>query len=144
LGVQVLPGALFLFGLTLFRGDPMYRWFLVIGVWLLVGALGALFWLGWQVTQNGISLRLSEPPAPIKVEVINPVSLPTPLEVNVSSLPLTIPQRFSVAVEGPVQAETGLLRCPICGKGTVLPVRWNLLTGAIVWRCTACGAEFGP
>jgi len=122
----------------------VYRWFLVAGLWLLVGALGALFWLGFEVTRNGIALRLSEPSGPIKVEVTNPISLPVPLEVRVSSLPLTIPARFSVAVEGPVEAETGLLLCPVCREGALLPVRWNLLTGAILWRCSACGAEFGP
>jgi len=29
--------------------------------------------------------------------------------------------------------------CPHCGEGVLLPVRWNLLTGEITWRCTACG-----
>lgn len=122
----------------------MYRAFLVLGLWFLVGALAALLWLGFQVVQNGINLRLSEPPKPWRVEVVNPLSLPAPLEVRVSSLPLAIPERFRVGVEGPVQAETDLLRCPACGKGTLLPVRWNLLTGAFVWRCPACGQEFGP
>lgn len=122
----------------------MYRAFLVLGIWLLVGALAAFLWLGFRVAQDGVALRLVEPQRPLRVEVVNPLIFPSPLEVRVSSLPLAIPQRFLVGVEGPVQAETDLLRCPACGKGALLPVRWNLLSGAIVWRCPACGREFGP
>lgn len=122
----------------------MYRAFLVLGIWLLAGALAVLLWLGFRVVQDGVALRLVEPREPLRVEVVNPLNLPSPLEVRVSSLPLTLPQRFSVGVEGPVQAETDLLRCPLCKRGTLLPVRWSLLTGAITWRCSACGQGFGP
>lgn len=122
----------------------MYRWLLVLGVWALALALGALFFLGWQATHQGIPLRLEEPKNPVRVEVANPLVLTAPLEVRVSSLPLEIPARFTVAVEGPVRADTGLLRCPVCGEGILLPVRVNLFTGAITWRCTACGEEVGP
>ncbi|MCS7216861.1 MAG: hypothetical protein NZ924_04170 [Candidatus Bipolaricaulota bacterium] len=119
----------------------MYRGFLVAGIWALVLALGALFWLGWQALHRGLPLQLE---SPVRVEVAHPLALTAPLEVRVVALPLTLPARFGVAVEGPVRAETELLRCPRCREGGVLPVRWSLLTGAVVWRCGACGAEVGP
>ncbi len=122
----------------------MYRWLLLAGIWLLVGALGALFWLGWQVLQTGLTLRVVELHSPLQVEVTNPVALSLPLEVRVSSLPVVVPGRFRVEVEGPVQAETGLLLCPLCGKGSLIPVRWNILSGAIHWRCAQCHREVGP
>ena len=122
----------------------MYRWLLVGGLWALVGVLGAFFWLGWQVLQTGVALRLEEPRAALPVKLATPVILSTPLEVRVVSLPLEISEPLSVGVEGPVHVETDLLRCPSCGKGLLLPVRWNLLSGAITWRCLACGQEFGP
>lgn len=122
----------------------MYRWLLVIGLWTVALALGALFFLGWQALNNGIPLRLEEPKSPLRVEVNNPLVLTAPLEVRVSALPLEIPEQFTVAVEGPVRADTGILRCPACGEGTLLPVRINLLSGAITWRCTACAKEFRP
>lgn len=122
----------------------MYRWLLLAGIWLLVGALGALFWLGWQVRQAGLTLKMAELQSPLRVEVTNPLHLSAPLEVRVSSLPLAIPEGFRVAVEGPVHADTGFLQCPFCGKGQLLPVRWNILSGSITWRCMACGREFGP
>ncbi len=121
----------------------MYRWLLVAGIWLLVGALAALFWLGWRTMHSGVTLRLAELSQPLPVEVTHPLVLP-PLEVRVASLPLAIPAGFRVALEGPVQAETELFRCPSCGKGQLLPVRWHIFTGAITWRCLACGQEFGP
>ncbi len=122
----------------------MYRWLLVIGVWTLALALGALFFLGWQALRGGVPLRLEEPKNPVRVEVTNPLVLTTPFEVRVSSLPLEIPARFIVAVEGPVRADTGLLRCPACGEGILLPVRISLFSGALTWRCTACDQEFHP
>ncbi len=122
----------------------MYRWFLTLGLWTLVGVFGSFFWLGWKVLHEGLPVRVSELRAPMAVELANPVVVSAPLEVRVTSIPVQVPTRFSVAVEGPVQAETGLLRCPRCGEGLLLPVRLNLFSGAITWRCAVCGAEFGP
>ncbi|MBC7318542.1 hypothetical protein H5T57_04795 [Candidatus Bipolaricaulota bacterium] len=122
----------------------MHRWLLILGLWALVGVLAAFFWLGWQVVREGVPVRVAELRAPLPVEVENPVVLSSPLEVRVASLPWAVPEKFSVTVEGPVRAETGLLRCPRCGEGILLPVRVNLFSGAITWQCTACGAEFGP
>ncbi|MGQ9699850.1 MAG: hypothetical protein ACUVQS_02105 [Candidatus Bipolaricaulaceae bacterium] len=122
----------------------MYRWVLVACLLALVGILSAFFWLGWKALHEGLMVQVRELSAPLEVTVGNPVVLRSPVEVQVISLPLAIPARFSVGVEGPVQADTGLLRCPRCGEGTLLPVRINLFSGEIRWRCTTCGEEFGP
>jgi len=125
----------------------VYRVLLVLGLFLVAGLLGAFLFLGFKITREGIPVRLSEPvslPGPLEVELSSPVSLSAPLQVEVEKISLSLPERFSVTLAEPVEAEVNLLRCPQCRDGTLIPVRWNLLTGEITWRCSSCGYEIKP
>lgn len=125
----------------------MSRWVLHILLVAVVGMLGLLVGLCFRVMHEGIPVRLAEPfslESPVNVKLAQPVDLAGPLVVEVKELPLVIPGRFAVEVASPVQAETGFLSCPRCGQGLLIPVRFNLLSGAITWRCSLCGYEFGP
>lgn len=124
----------------------MYRWLSVAALVGVLGLLGMLLWVALGLVRDGIPVRFSPPllASPVAVGLVSPVRLEEPFSVKVVELPISFPARLSVAVEGPVEAEVGVLRCPHCRKGTVIPVRWNLFTGAITWRCPSCGQEFGP
>ncbi|MCS7239896.1 MAG: hypothetical protein NZ651_01395 [Candidatus Bipolaricaulota bacterium] len=125
----------------------MSRWLLNALLLAVIGLLGLFVGLSLRVMREGIPVRLAGPltlEGPVSVKLAQPVGLADPIAVEVRELPLVIPSRFSVEVGSPVQAETGFLACPKCPLGLVIPVRFNLLSGAITWRCTACGYEFGP
>jgi len=125
----------------------VYRILLVLGLFLVAGVLGAFLFLGFQVMREGIPVRLSEPvslPGPLEVRLAGPVRLSAPLQVEVEKIALSFPEKFSASLAEPVEAEVNLLRCPKCGSGTLIPVRWNLLTGEITWRCSSCGYEIKP
>ncbi len=125
----------------------MYRVLLVLGLFLVAGLLGAFLFLGLKIAREGVPVRLSEPvslPKPLEVQLAGPVTLSAPLQVEVEKISLSLPERFSVSLAGPVEAQVDLLRCPKCQNGTLIPVRWNLLTGEITWRCSSCGHEIKP
>lgn len=115
----------------------MQRWLLVGALWALVGVLAALFWLGWRLERTGVPVRLTG-------DTSLSVRVAAPLEVGVSSFPWQISPPFSVTVAGSVGLDTPIPRCPACGEGPLIPVRWDLLSGTITWRCLHCGREFGP
>lgn len=125
----------------------MYRVLIVLGLFLVAGVLSAFLFLGFKIMREGIPVRLSERvslPRPLEVQLVGPVSLTTPLQVEVAKISLSFPDNFFVSLSQPVEVD--LLRCPQCRSGTLLPVRWNLLTGEILWRCSSCGYEIklGP
>lgn len=125
----------------------MYRALIVLGLFLVAGILGAFLVLGFKIAREGVPVRLSEPvslPGPLEVQLARPVTLSAPLKVEVEKISLSLPERFSVSLSEPVEAEVNLLRCPQCRSGTLIPVRWNLLTGEITWRCSSCGHEIKP
>jgi hypothetical protein len=43
---------------------------------------------------------------------------------------------------GPVPVALAPVPCPSCG-GTMVPVRWQPLTGEIEWQCAECDLTFG-
>ncbi len=64
------------------------------------------------------------------------------LENATGGIDLSMPQPVNLVATGPdnkpVPADLSVFRCPKCG-GTMLPVRFNMLTGDITWKCTECG-----
>jgi predicted RNA-binding Zn-ribbon protein involved in translation (DUF1610 family) len=55
---------------------------------------------------------------------------------------LVMPEPVNLIATGPdkepIPTDVSILRCPECG-GDMIPVRYNLFTGDITWRCTDCG-----
>ncbi|MEA3238313.1 MAG: hypothetical protein U9Q94_00795 [Candidatus Bipolaricaulota bacterium] len=63
------------------------------------------------------------------------------LENATDGIDLTMPTPVNLVATGPenqpVSTDLSLFRCPKCG-GTMLPVRFNMLTGQITWKCPEC------
>jgi ribosomal protein S27AE len=98
---------------------------------VLTGLLISTFVLLFKISHDGIAIRLTG-----RVEVTNATTGVT------GEVSLVMPNPVSLIATGPRQepipANLSLIPCPKCG-GTMLPVRFNLWTGAIEWRCLTCG-----
>lgn len=121
----------------------MNRWLLGTGFVVVVGLLTSLLVLGIVLATRGISVQLAEP-----IHISGPltiggnITVQEPIAVTMDAMEIRVPQPVAVALPRDtldVRATLGGAPCPRCGEGVLLPVRWNLLTGEIVWRCTACG-----
>jgi len=123
----------------------MNRWVLGGTLVIVVGLLAALLAMVVGLSTRGLTVRLAGPVAlqdPVEVSVRGTIALHEPLEVTVAELALDLPQPLLVETSPSgmgVRAAIEGLSCPQCEKGLLLPVRWNLFTGEITWRCTACG-----
>jgi len=80
----------------------------------------------------------------IRVEHAGTVALTGMYDRVELRMPDPVTLRMPEAVEGtissaefPVQLQFG--GCPDCG-GTMVPIRWDLWTGEIEWRCSGCEA----
>ncbi|MCX7750079.1 MAG: zf-TFIIB domain-containing protein [Candidatus Bipolaricaulota bacterium] len=120
----------------------MYRWVLGLGILVVVGLLAALLVLTWGIATRGVRVEVVEPlriQGPLAVG--GTIGVEGPVEVGMGAVELRVGAPLRVeAPPGPfeVRASLGGAPCPRCG-GTLLPVRWNLLTGEITWRCPSCG-----
>ncbi|GAB4309597.1 MAG: hypothetical protein Kow0097_10730 [Candidatus Bipolaricaulota bacterium] len=121
----------------------MNRWLLGTGFVVVVGLLTSLLVLSLSLATRGISVQLAEP-----IQISGPltiggnITVQDPIVVTMDAMEIRVPQPVAVELPGDaldVRATLGGAPCPHCGEGTLLPVRWNLLTGEITWRCTACG-----
>lgn len=119
----------------------MKAWLIGAALVAALGLLAALLVLALGLVTHGITVRVSGPiPLSQPVEMEGTIAVRGPIEVG--TLTLSFPQ--PVAVEVPsgtlaVRASLDSLACPHCGVGTLLPVKWSLLTGEISWRCSRCG-----
>jgi len=118
------------------------RWEKLLGlvlVFVVVGLLAGLLLVLVRLEQRGLVLRLE---GSIQAGVLAP-----PLdELKVT---LSFPQELALSMRGTTRVEGGLqaqlsgvelgIPCPKCGKGVLVPVRWNLWSGEIVWKCSSCG-----
>ena len=98
---------------------------------VLIGLLATVLAVLWQINREGVTVHLS---GQVKLTdaatgVVGEVSLVMSEPV---SLIATGPQ------EAPIPANLSVVPCPQCG-GNMLPVRWNLFSGEIQWRCLECG-----
>ncbi|MBC7093273.1 hypothetical protein H5T53_04615 [Candidatus Bipolaricaulota bacterium] len=125
----------------------MERWFLIAVLVVIAGLLGAMLWVLFGLAERGIPVQFGGEVAlkePVGVSVMQvEVVLPEPLAVELVQ-PVTAVIPGPLAVEASpggmeVRASLAALTCPRCGEGPLVPVRWNLLTGEITWRCLRCG-----
>ncbi len=95
----------------------------IVVIFLLIGILVALI----HVSRTGITINVTG-----KVG----------LENAAGGIDLSMPNPVNLIATGPenkpVPADLSVFRCPKCG-GTMLPVKVNMLTGDITWKCTECG-----
>lgn len=121
----------------------MNRWVLGTACAVFVGLLASLLAIAILLATRGISVHLSEP-----IHISGPlivggaISVEEPIAVTMDAVEIRVPE--PVSVELPlsalnVQATLAGAPCPHCAEGVLLPVRWNLFTGEITWRCTVCG-----
>ena len=121
----------------------MNRWVLGAALVAVIGLLASLLVMVVILASRGISVHLAEP---IRISgpliVGGTIAVDEPIAVSMDVVEIRVPQ--PVSVELPlsaldVRATLAGAPCPHCAEGVLLPVRWNLLTGEIIWRCTACG-----
>ncbi|QAA77119.1 MAG: hypothetical protein BIP78_1353 [Candidatus Bipolaricaulis sibiricus] len=121
----------------------MNRWLLTSAFLVLVALLGAILAIVVSLATRGVSVHLAQPitlSGPLTVG--GTIAVEAPVAVTMDVVEIRVPQ--PVTVDLPVsaldvRATLGGAPCPHCGEGTLLPVRWNLLTGEITWRCPVCG-----
>lgn len=110
---------------------------------ILIALLTSLLVIGIGLARHGIRVQLAEP-----IRIAGPltvggtIAVEEPIAVTMEGVEIRLPQPVSVELPTStldVRATLGGAPCPRCGEGVLLPVRWNLLTGEITWRCTACG-----
>jgi len=101
----------------------------------IVGLLAAILALLFGIARDGI-----------RIEHTGTVDLTGMVErvgLTMSEpIVLTMPEPGRLITTGPdgtaVPISVELATCPECG-GAMVPVRWNLWTGEIEWRCRDCG-----
>ena len=97
---------------------------------LLAGILAALLYISF----NGIHVVHSG--EVFFTGMTDSLRLEMPDTVN-----LSMPEPAALSVTGPgggsLPLDLSLLSCPTCG-GSMIPVRWNLVTGEIEWVCPSC------
>ena len=97
---------------------------------VLIGLLATVLVLLWQINRDGVRVHLSgEVKLADTTGVAGEVSLVMTEPVNLIA---TGPR------ETPIPANLSVVPCPQCG-GNMLPIRWNLFSGEIQWRCLDCG-----
>jgi ribosomal protein S27AE len=104
---------------------------LYVGLAAMVLLMAGIFALLFQVTRNGVP-----------VNVTGAVSLANATTGVTGTVKLDVPEAINLVATGPdkgaVPADLALATCPKCG-GSMIPVRFNLITGAIEWKCLQCG-----
>ncbi len=97
----------------------------------LIGLLAGMLIVLIQFSKDGLALHVSG-----EVGLTNATA-----GVN-----LVMPDPVSLIATGPdkeaIPTDFSVLRCPECG-GDMIPVRYNLFTGDITWRCIDCGYTIG-
>ncbi len=121
----------------------MNRCIVGIALVIVIGLLASLVVIVVGLATRGISVQLAEP-----IRISGPLSIggtiavQEPIVVTMGTMEIRVPQPVSVELPSDtldVRAMLGGAPCPRCGEGVLLPMKWNLFTGEITWRCTACG-----
>jgi len=104
---------------------------LAIGLAALVLLMAGVFALLFQVARSGVT-----------VNVTGAVSLANPTTGVSGTVTLAMPDAVNLVATGPdhgaVPTALAFATCPKCG-GSMIPVRFNLITGEIEWQCLDCG-----
>ena len=118
--------------------EKTVRWLTLFAV---IGLLAAILVILIQVSRNGIRISYSGD--------LQVVGMPNEIALRMTEpVELTMPEGTKLTAAFPdgesIPLAISLVPCPACG-GSMVPVRWNLLTGAIEWACPNCGNEkLGP
>ncbi len=107
----------------------MARWLAAGALLVVAGLLAALLVALLGLMEHGVTFRLDGP-----VELVGEAQK----QQLVVDLRLAEPVRLDLGGPHEVRASVQGVRCPGCEGGTLLPSRWNLLTGEITWRCMGC------
>ncbi len=98
---------------------------------VLVALLSTLLFVLVDIDRNGITLNIS-----------GRVDLTDSATGTLGKVNLVMDKPVSLIATGPgsaaIPASLTVATCPKCG-GSMVPVRWNPLTGEIVWQCLECG-----
>jgi len=98
---------------------------------LLIGILAILLFVLIDIDQHGVTIH-----------VTGRVNLANPGTGVLGKVNLVMNQPVSLVATGPgnapIPANLAVATCPKCG-GSMVPVRWNPITGEIEWRCLECG-----
>jgi len=98
---------------------------------VLIGLLATVLVFLWEINREGVTVHLS---GQVKL-----VDTTTGVAGEVS---LVMSEPVSLIASGPqdtpIPANLSVVPCPQCG-GNMLPIRWNLFSGEIQWRCLECG-----
>ncbi len=119
----------------------MERTLRTLAVVAIVGLLAAILAFVISIGKNGIHIsysgevRMIGIPDEIELRLAEPVVLTMP---DGTTLTATV----SGAQSAPVALAFSDILCQECGS-SMLPVRFNVLTGKIDWACPQCGAT-GP
>jgi hypothetical protein len=109
-----------------------------LAILAVVGCLAAILVFLVSVSRDGIRISISGDiralgiPQEITLRIAEPVLLSMP---DGTTLAATV----TGAKTGPVALAFSTALCPTCGS-SMLPVRFNVLTGKIEWACSQCNA----
>ena len=116
----------------------MDRTLRILAIVAAVGLLVAILVFLVSVSRNGVRIDISGDvrvvgiPQEIALRINEPVLLSMP---DGTTLAATV----TGADTGPVTLAFASALCPTCGS-SMLPVRFNVLTGKIEWACPQCNA----
>ncbi len=109
----------------------MTKFLLAAGFVVLVGIMSALLAVLIDIDRHGVTVNIG-----------GKVNLTGSTPGTLGKVNLTMEKPVALVATGPdnapVPANLSIATCPKCG-GSMVPVRWNLLTGEIVWKCLECG-----
>jgi hypothetical protein len=120
------------------EGGLVDRTLRTLAILAAVGLLAAILVFLVSVSRNGIRISISGDiravgiPQEIVLRIAEPVLLSMP---DGTTLAATV----TGAKTGPVALAFSTTLCPTCGS-SMLPVRFNILTGKIEWACPQCDA----
>ncbi len=107
----------------------MARWLAAGALLVVAGLLAGLLVALLGLMEHGVTLRLDGP-----VELAGEPQT----QKLIVDLRLTEPVRAELGGPLDMRASIQGTACPDCDGGALLPIRWNLLTGEITWRCMGC------
>lgn len=109
----------------------MSKLLLAVGFVVLIGILASLLAVLIDIDRRGVTVNIAGKVDLAKNETgaLGKVNLVMERPVNLIA---TGPGK------APIPANFIVATCPKCG-GSMVPVRWNLLTGEITWQCLECG-----
>ena len=109
----------------------MTRYALVAGFLVVVGLLATILFFLVGLQHEGITIHVS-----------GQVDLANSDTGSLGKVNLVMDKPVNLIATGPnsaaIPANFSVATCPKCG-GSMIPIRWNPITGEIIWQCLNCG-----